>query len=163
MEEVTLTEEERKALRGSLAIRPDETFQYVPQAYRCYTIKDGVYVYTVRKELWPVFTLKGVDGVQATLDEDNLHGEVHMDGGGKSSITVRRGQHSLRTCARGIITWRNLRDASGRLVSPPEPDTLTKGIKEDALRILPPALIAELTNAITERSTLTEEELRGLE
>ena len=160
MSDVVLTDAMKKRLRGSLGFKVDAKFQYVPKAYR--DQENGEFV--IPKEFWPVFTLRGVDGVNATLAEDNLHGTVTMHpNDNTSSITVRSGKHKVDTCRRGVITWKNFRDIDGKLLSCPEKDDSTGGVTEESLKVLSPALLAELTNAITERSILTSEELLGLE
>lgn len=158
--DIVLTDEMRAALAGSLGFRVEETFAYTPRAYR---VKRADETYIVPKAAWPVFTLRGVDGVSATLAEDKLHGTVKMGEDGSRSITISSGRHKVDTCCRGIVTWRNFRDDKGRLISPPEPDTINGGVMESALRVLSPALISELANAIIERSVLTAEEMLGLE
>jgi hypothetical protein len=160
MKDVVLTDDLRKKMAGLFGFRLDGKFLYVPQRCRQRTM-DGAW--EIPKELWPVFTIRGIDGVESTLAEDNLHGTVSVDESGKSSVTIKSGRHKITTCSRGILTWKNLRDNTGKLIAPPEQDSITGGVTTDALRVLPASLLAELANAINERSTLTEEELLGLE
>lgn len=159
--DVILTEEMKKKLKGFMAFKLDAKFLYVPKIYR---EKNADGEYDIPKELWPVFTLRAMDGVEATLAEDEMEFNYSdfSDGKvGKSAMKMNSGRIKIETCKRGIVSWRNLRNTDGTLIQVAQSNN--NGIDEGELRKLPPNLITELTNAITEQSRLTEEELLGLE
>lgn len=161
VKDVVLTDEIKAKIKGFTGFKPESSFKYVPKVYR-EKGPDGEYV--VPKEYWPIFTLRGMDGVEATRNEDNLEVTYDNISDGNisgSSMRVNSGKTKILTCQRGIISWRNLRYDDGSLVKVP---TKKNGVlDEDALRHLPPALITELANAITEQTKLSDEELLGLE
>jgi hypothetical protein len=157
--DVQLTSEMLERLQGFMPIKVDESWAYVPAVYR-QKREDGEYL--IPKSLWPIFRIRGIDGVQATLKEDEIHGTYHINDDGKPEFTMRSGAVKLKTVRCGVIGWENLRDTDGKLMSEPEKDQVTGGIMEKSVRILSPALITELCNAITEHSKLAEEELLGL-
>lgn len=157
MGRIKLSKEILNQVFDSCGLLPDADFKYVPMAWRHPDIPN---------DLRPVFTLRGIDGVDAVLDEDRLHGKVERDEAtGRTSITVQSGEHKLRVCARGIRAWRNLSamDENGELVpvSDFNADDKTNDIPFKTLRALSERLITELSFAIEKHSVLTEEEKRG--
>lgn len=159
--DVVLTDEMKKRLKGYLAFKVDASFKYVPKPYRQKN-SDGEYY--IPKDLWPVFTLKGLDGVEATLEEDNMeisYGEITEGKASDSKMKINSGKTKLNTLKKGLVNWKNLRTEDGKLVQCP--DIKNDGVSDESLRVLSPGLIAELYNAITTQSILTEEELQGLE
>jgi len=161
--DVVMTEEMRKRLRTCLAIPVKAEFPYVPRIYRATTLdkSTGELQYDIPKELWPVFFLKGIDGVQATMMEDRLLGEATYDGN-QVKTSIHSGKIRVRICKLGILGWKNFRDIQGNLIPRPELDS-DGTVTEDSLKIISASLMVELANAITEQSRLTEDELLGLE
>lgn len=162
-ENLILTDEMRQKLKGVLGFQVDAKFSYVPKVYR---EKSAAGEYAIPKSLWPVFTLRGLNGLEATLTEDDLGGKIVWHSDDTRTVEVKRARVKVNTCKKGIVTWRNFRDVFGKLIpvpAPADPNDSAQGIKEDCLRYVSPELMTELTNAITEQSYLTEEELRGLE
>jgi hypothetical protein len=163
-ENLILTDEMKKKLKGVLGFQVDAKFSYVPKIYREKSKITGDY--DIPKTLWPVFTLRGLNGVEATLAEDELDGRIVWGADDTRTVEVKRARIKINTCKRGIVTWKNFRDCTGKLIAVPtaaDPNDTMAGIKEECLRYVSPELMTELTNAITEQSYLTEEELRGLE
>lgn len=162
-ENLILTDEMRAKLKGVLGFQIDAKFSYVPKIYREKT-PNGEWV--ILKTLWPVFTLRGLNGLEATLAEDDLGGKVVWSADDTRTVIIRRAKVKVETCRHGIVSWKNFRDVTGKLIPAPAPDdpnNVGAGIKEDCLRYISPDLMTELANAITEQSRMTEEEERGLE
>lgn len=158
MSDVWLNEEVQKRMAKFTGITPEEKFRYVPETCR---EKDENGEYYIPKELWPVFTLRGVDGVEATLREDEVETRFDADQSNGANIKMNSGKIKLKTCKKGIVTWKNLRDRNGKFIQPP---TQHNGeISDYDIRKLSPGLITELAEAINERTILTDEELQGLE
>jgi CRISPR/Cas system type I-B associated protein Csh2 (Cas7 group RAMP superfamily) len=59
------------------------------------------------------------------------------------------------------VTWKNWRNTDGVPVQIPVAGK--SGITDEDLKKIPPALMTELANAITEQARLTDEEMLGLE
>jgi hypothetical protein len=154
--DVQLTPELKEKLKkaGVLGFQLKSTFPYVPKIYR----REGL-----PKELWPIFFLRGLDGVETAGLEDEMHGSVTVDSSNGTSVKINSAKVRVKTVKLGVISWKNFRDSDGNLIPSPAKDSLNNGITEDGLRYLPPSLQVELCNAITEHSTLTDEELLGLE
>ena len=157
---IILTDDYRRRMAGCLAFKVDATFLYVPQACR-EKKESGEYI--IPKQLWPVFVLRGLNGLDGTLKEDSMLDNISYDTAGNSTVRMRPGHVKVETCCKGITGWRNLRDVDGAVVPFPGVDPVTKIMPEAGLACLPPALITELTNAIQSQSRLTEEEALGLE
>lgn len=146
--DVSLTEEMKKKIARYMAIVPEAEFKYVPAVYR---IND------MPKAVWPAFTLRGLDGLEATLNEDRTEFSP-----GKGAYSLNSGESKLYSCRHGIRGWKNLRDQNGVIV--PDAEFNFDGTLSDkSLRLLSPSLISELANAINEQCRLTAEEELGLE
>lgn len=164
-QDVILTDEVKKKLAGAgmLGFQIDAKFSYVPKVFR---EKNTNGEYLIPKTIWPVFTLRGLNGLEATLAEDDLGGRVVWNEDNSRTIDIKRARIKVNTCKKGIVTWRNFRDMNGKLIpvpAPEDPNNVGAGIKEECLRYISPTLMSELTDAITEQSQLTQEELQGLE
>jgi hypothetical protein len=134
---VGLSEELKQALQACEPIEVEGTFLYVPLPYRT--------AYPEDKERWPVFKLRYLDGLQVVGSQDKLFARV----AGTAELAVTRGAHIIHICyeLEGIAGWKNY----------------TIDYKDrESIRRLPQALLSELCNAITGRTLLTEEEVRGL-
>ena len=161
---VQLTEEQMLKLKssGALGFKLDATFPYVPEVYRDSENK-------IEKSLWPVFTLKGIDGVRSSELEDSISSDVsykkfNKDGSSNgASFKLHSGKARIETLRLGLITWKNFRNDKGELIAKPKEDKAHGGIERSSLRVIHPKLQAELVNAITEQKQLTEEERLGLE
>lgn len=143
--DLVLTPEQKEKLKGFLPIKPDATFKYVPKVFRDAGID---------KKLWPVFILKGKDGIEISKALDSAGHISYDQATGKADFIPTAGKQRLETLEKGIIGWKNYRDADGSLVE-------FKG--KESIKFLPDALQTELQNAINERSELSQEELQGLE
>ena len=139
---VELTDKQRKKLNSFLPVKVDGTFKYVPKIYReVYEEKD-----------WPVFILKPMTGTEALRTSDLMTGEFSVEEDGKSKTTIQRGSYVVEVCHKGVVGWSNYKDDKGKMIG-----------YDKELDVLPSALMDDLCNAITEHTTLTEEELLGLE
>ena len=158
VKELELTDEMKERLRGFAAIEVVNEFQYVPRACRQ---KDDNGAWVIPKNLWPVFTLRGLDGIQQTMKGDAL--DVQIDANGKPFVAKSNtGKIAVDVCRKGVVTWRNWRTAEGALVSIGLGTGQGENLRDEDLGKLPPNIMFELCNAITEQSLLTEEELVGL-
>jgi len=160
MSDIELTQEMKDRLKkiGCLGFELEEEWKYVPRSYR---EKDKKGKFKIPQKLWPVFTLRGLDGIETTEMEDLLNGGIeYVDG--KTIARQNLGLAKTETCKRGIVTWSNFRNSKFEIIKPPEKNPAGIGIIEDSLRYISPSLMVELTNAITEHMHLTDEELLGL-
>jgi hypothetical protein len=149
--DVELTEEMRKKIEQYMAIEPAAEFRYVPKVYR--DKKNNI-----PKELWPVFILRGLDGIEATLNEDRT--ELSVVNG---SYKLNTGESKLYACRHGIVSWKNLRNSKGALIPDPVKNVVDGCVSDASLKQLSPSLIAEIANAVNEQSRLSPEEESGLE
>lgn len=163
MPDIQLSEEMKERLKkaGVVAYQLKNTWKYVPRAYRETKDKDGKTMEAIPKEHWPVFTLRCLDGVSASLLEDKLNTKIELVKDGNTSMTLNSGRVRLETCSKGIVGVKNFLDTNGKEVKV-EKDKVHGGITEDSLKHFSPTLQVELTNVITEQTTLTEDELLGL-
>lgn len=161
MSEKLLTKEQKEKLKsiGNLGFSLKNEWPYVPKAYR---EKDKNDNFIIDKELWPIFILKGLDGVESSLMGDKLHSGIKLTPNG-TTMELNRGNVTVETCKLGIVTWKNFRNDKFETIPPPEKDEALGGISKESVRVLPPGLMVELTNAITEHDRLSDEELLGLE
>lgn len=155
-----MTPELRDKLKGFLAFSVETPFAYVPKIFR----------ENLPKENWPVFMLRSKNGLEIAKLEDNS-GFLTVDEANKStSFHPQSGTSRLNTLATGIIKFKNYPMEDGALISyDSKLKTLVVGGKSrtaqinDAIKHLPVDIQRDLQNAINERDTLAEEELRGLE
>lgn len=138
--DVVISPEYLAKIRKFTAIRPNETFLFVPEAFR-----------DMPDNLKPRFVLKPISGEEAMQFSDLMRGEVSVDAG-KALVSVKRGAYTINVVRAGLVSWENYYDLEGRQVP------FTKGNIES----LPVALLEELSDAITGRSSLTKEEVLGL-
>jgi len=136
-----MTEEVRKKLSSFLAITPDATFKYTPQAFKILPPK-----------FWPIFTLRYMDGIELAEFEGQSGFIVHSEKGREFHGTP--GKYRIALLKKGIEAWKNYFDKSGK-------EIVFQG--EESIKVLPPDLQNDLMNAITEQTELSEEELRSLE
>jgi hypothetical protein len=141
---IELTPELIEKIRDYSPIKIENQFLYVPMVYRALPV-----------EVRPVFTLSYVDGREIVRAEDLMNGSVSYSSTGERKVTVKRGAFALQMCELGIKGWRNywtLEEQSKEIVF------------KDATSIsaLPSEMMHELANAITERRTMSQEEMTGL-
>jgi hypothetical protein len=160
VENKVLTNEVRQKLAstGMLGFTENPEFIYTPEAFR--EKKEDSDEYAIPKELWPVFTLKGKDGVESAKMEDNM-GYMEIDNKSKNQRWIgKSGSRRVEILQVGIIGWKNWYDTDGNLI----PFRHNNGkVHTDCLKRIPVGLAIELANAITDRITLSPEELEGLE
>lgn len=137
---ITISKEYLDRIRRFAAIKPDETFIYVPEAYR-----------DLPEELKVRFTLRPITGEQALRFSDAMRGEVMVENG-KALVTTKRGEFTINVVRQGLVSWENYYDSNGIVVP------YAKGILEN----FPRALLEELCDTIMSRASLTEEEVLGL-
>lgn len=139
-----MTDEMRAKMDAAYRPIPAEgTFPYVPLIYRTWPI-----------EKRPVFMLKRMDGLTLLRSEDKLFTRVYGDDTSSNGarVEISRGAFMAYICVVGIVGWRNYYDL-----------TYVKDQHEKLIGRLPPDLLREIANAITERQEMTDDEKRGLE
>lgn len=155
---LTLTKEMKDRLKKSgmigFSIRSD--FLYVPLAFR---EKDNDGQYIIPKELWTVYKLKGIMGVDDLKIYEDVLSKVELS---NEQALIKNSSIALSICKYGILCWKNQYSDNDSIVDF-EIDELTKTISDKSLNVLSKELIRELANAIYEHSTLTEDELLGLQ
>lgn len=159
--DIVLTDEMKKRLKeaGAIGFTLENNFPYTPGAYKTKDNDD----YVIPKALWPVFTLRGLDGVERAKIEDLGKGKVSFNKDGESTIKTDMGKLRLMTLKKGIVTWNNFVDEKGVKIPKPEKDPIDNGIKEDFLRYIPSSLQIELSGVIMNNGSINEEEKLGLE
>jgi hypothetical protein len=138
--DTVITEEYMQKIRSFAAIRPEERFNYIPSVYR-----------TLPIELQPIFVLQPISGEDILRFSDSMRGEVFVEGG-KAQINVKHGEYTISVVKKGLKEWNNYYDLSGNIID------YVPGI----INNLPRELLEELSEAITSKSRLTDEELLGL-
>ena len=88
---VTISKEYLEKIRRFTAIRPEETFAYVPIAFR-----------ELPDELKPKFTLRPISGEDALRYADDMRGEVTIDNG-KALVSVKRGAYAIAVVKKGLV------------------------------------------------------------
>jgi len=152
VKDLVLTKEMKEKLSGLLAFQVDAIYKYVPALYR--EKKNGTYI--IPKEFWPVFSIRSLNGVELDELEDTVGFTVlKADDPNYREFHGRSGTRRLEVLRKGLKGWKNFRDDTGKIVAYEEGDA---GIAK-----LPLAIRQDLQEAIMERMTLTEEELRSLE
>lgn len=140
IKKVVISKEYLERIRGFTAIRPEESFMYIPLAFR-----------DLPEELRPRFTLRPISGESALRFADSMRGEVSIDNG-KAQVNVKRGEYTISVVKCGLLGWENYYDAEGKTVL----------YRQAVIENLPVRLLEELSQAITSRANLTEEEVLGL-
>ena len=169
--DMKLTPEMMAKIKDCVGFDVYDTFIYSPKAFRQ---KDTDGNYSIPKELWPIFTLKSKDGLEIAQIEDNA-GFVEYRKDGSSIWHSQSGTTRVSTLGNGIIKIKNLPLDSAKMLSYSKENltiTITEngidkkvilGEENEIVKYLRPNLQVELQDAINERSTLTDEERRGLE
>jgi len=137
---VIISKEYLERIRGFTAIRPDETFVYIPLAFR-----------DLPEEMRPRFTLRPISGEAALRYSDSMRGEVTVEGG-RAQVTVKRGEYTINVVRGGLLGWEGYYDTNGNVMP----------FRSASIENLPVKLLEELSQAITSRANLTEEEVLGL-
>lgn len=137
---VIISNEYLEKIKKFAAIQPEETFEYVPLAYRDF-----------EKELQPIFILKPISGEKILKFSDEMSGDVTI-GKGLTSVKVKRGSFVVSVVKEGLLNWQNFYNLKGKIIeySPTSFDCLQR------------RLIEELSEAILSRSSISEEEVLGL-
>lgn len=149
-----LDNETRKLLAetGMLGFTENPEFLYVPKAFRESE--------KIKKEFWPIFKLIGKNGIESAKMEDGMG---HMEYDDKNDVRRwigKSGSSRIGILSDGIKGWKTFYDKDGELI----PFRENNGkISTHSLERVPVALAIELSNAILDRTSLTQEELLGLE
>jgi hypothetical protein len=165
--DLRLTPELQKKLSGFLGFSIDANFQYTFKVYR---------ENNVPKDLWPLFTLKSLDGLEVAQREDKA-GFTSLDQeSGQVQLHIGSGSKRIATLESGIVAIKNFILEDGSTLSfDKESGKITilaqkngkqssvVGTVSDIIKYLPAAAQLELQEAINEHSSLSEEELQGLE
>jgi len=145
-----LTPELQEKLNKVSGLTKEHTFLYVPKVYR------EIGPDLIPKSEWPVFKLRGKNGLEIAEAEDN---SGYMDTE-QQRLVITAGKARLQTLANNILGWKNFKDREGNLVEFVQEKNV---VYKTALQRLSAELQRELHEAINEQSVLTEEELQGLE
>jgi hypothetical protein len=141
-EKLIVDEAYRKKLEAKYRpIEIDSVFKYVPKDFRPLPVEER-----------PVFYLKRLDGLTVVRSQDYLFAKVYDSGSGDVKTQVNQGAFTAHVCLLGVERWRNYFSLQ-----------YNENEREKLIKRLPPDLLRELADAITERQEMTEEELRGLE
>ena len=134
-------------LQSLVGFSEDATFLYVCKVHR----------ENLPKSAWPVFKLRGKTGIEVAKIEDAA-GFFDVK---NQRMIFTTGSQRLETLAGGIIGWNaKFVDGAGKSI----PFAAEDGrVTENSLKRLSATLQVELQNAINEQSSLTPEELQGLE
>lgn len=159
IEKRVLDNETRKKLAsiGGLGFTEEVEFKFTFPEYK---EKDKEGEYIVEPKLWPIFTLKGMTGIDSTkLTSEMGYTEVDKDSGNSRYIS-KAGHQKLKILKEGIVGWENYFDDNGQEIVFRHNNNVIKPV---CIEQIPPNHIIHLANAITERNKLTVEELSGLE
>jgi hypothetical protein len=137
---IVISKEYLDKIRKFTAIRPRESFVYVPVVFR-----------ELPEEQRPRFTLQPISGEDTLRFSDSMRGEVAVEGG-KALVSVKRGAYTVNVVRAGLVSWENYFDIEGVMVA----------FKPGNIENLPLELLEELSDMITSRSSLTQEEILGL-
>jgi len=166
--DMEITPDIKEKLKGFLGFQVEAAFRYVPKVFRDNNLS---------KNLWPVWTLRSKDGISIAKSEDSI-GYVEMDKKDTESTKYRTqsGTQRIETLREGIVSVKNFRCENGSIIeydktssymkiSPLEGEPKEKAGAdiESLIKMLSAEYQIEIANAINERSTLTSEELLGLE
>jgi len=143
IENIVISKEYLDKIRNFAAIQPNETFVYVPIAYR-----------NLPDELKPRFTLSPISGEDCLRYADMMRGEVFVDGG-KAQVQIKHGEYTIAVVKKGLRQWDNYYDINGNVI-PFQVGNISN------FDVLPRELLEELSEAITSKSKLTNEEMLGL-
>jgi len=156
---IELTPEQIKLLKKNYGFKIVDSFRYVPLAFRS---KDSDGKYILPKSLWPVFLLKGIDGLTSMDVQDEMANNVDYDTETNQikGFKFKIGTATIANCRRGIIGIENFYDEEGNEINFESKNGV---ITDECLRKLKPDLMSELSSAIVDRSILSEDELLGLE
>lgn len=144
----SLTPELLEKLNKFKGFSDTSTFQYVPKIYR-----ENVDV--IPKKDWPIFKLKGRDGLDLADSEDNMGHELK-----NGKVYTTTGEVRIKTLQSNILDWKNFKDQDNKNI-PFVKDA--EGLTKQCIAKLPSPLQVELLLAINDHSILTQEELEGLE
>jgi hypothetical protein len=151
--DIVMDEKTKERMKNVLAFRVDAEFNFVPAVCR---EKDKKGEYFIPKNLWPVFTLKSLNGIDLSEVEDHISYRVIEKHGDDVRMRLYNttGSARIEILKRGVISHSNYRDMDGKVIPFTGEETIAK---------YPVSLQNELQDAIEKHSVLTEDETRGLE
>ena len=144
----TLSPELEEKLRAVRGFSQKAKFLYVPEVYR-------QNANVIPKKEWPIFELKGKDGIDLADSEDDLGHELK-----NGKVYTSTGEVRIKVLKSNILGWKNFLDTENKeIVFVKDSD----GVTTTCIARLTSVLQVELNVAINAHSTLTQEELEGLE
>lgn len=176
MEEIhlELTTEQKNRISSCMGFTVDTPFPYVPKAFRAVDSDSGEPY--LPKEAWPIFTLRSKDGLEIAELEDSAGYMTYDQKKDDARLRFESGTVRIQTLCKGIIRVKNYRMENDDIVDYDaktcdmvirHPDGKSKVRNNVDIRKFVKLMKAdfqkEIQNAINERTTLTEEEARGLE
>jgi len=143
-----LTPELEKKLKLFKGFAEESTFLYVPSIY---TENSDV----IPKKEWPIFKLKGNDGIALSESEDNLGSELR-DG----KVYTSTGEVRIKILQSNVLGWKNFIDVDDIEIPFIKNGN---GLSKESIARMPQTIQVELLQAINNHSKLSKEELEGLE
>jgi len=159
-EKRVLDNEMRKKLAkiGGLGFTENPEFIFTFPEFKKKDKETGEYI--IEQKYWPVFTLEGMGGIESTkITSDMGYTEIDKESGNQRYIS-KSGQQKVKILTKGIKKWSNYFDSEGNEIVFRHNNGK---VKSSCLELIPPVHTIHLTNAITERDTLSKEELEGLD
>jgi hypothetical protein len=148
--EKKITPELEAKLNKIRGLSQTHEFLYVPKVYRL--AGEGV----IPKSEWPIFKLKGKNGLEIAEAEDNA-GYMEAE---TTHVVLTGGKARIATLGKHILGWSNFKDRDGVEIKFHAEGGV---VYKTSMQRLSAELQRELQEAINEQSVLTEEELQGLE
>lgn len=145
-EERKLTPEVEKKLKELRGFTSDEHFFFTPNVYK----------ENLPKDKWPVFKLKGRDGIAiAKSEDDSGYYKTKTD-----QMYMTTGTSRIDLLRNNILGWKNFKDKKENNIS-----FIKRGTQVDSesLKKISQEMQLQLQEAILSHSQLTSEEVEGLE
>ena len=146
------------AKTNALGFTEDPNFKYVPIAFKEKDKETDEYI--IPKNLWPVFKLRGKNSIESAKLEDNMGYVEYDDKNNTRKWIGKSGTAKIKIVEDGVKGWDNWYDSEGKEIVFRHNNGK---IHKESVGRIHSELLTELANAITERHTLTPEELEGLE
>lgn len=160
VENINLTPELKKKLKGKTGISINNTFKYVPEVFRTKK-ENGEWEFS--PETWSVFTLRTLSGIEISRLRDQCSSTTIKDG--EESTVLQTGLLQTKIIKKGLKGWKRFYNIDFTSEIEFKKDFINKDgeLTQTALDFLSVDLSLELYVAITARIELSEEELRSLE
>lgn len=133
-----------------IAIDPDATHRYIPKIARDWPVEDQ-----------PVFLIKTLKAKEAANLQDGMtDAVVNKKDSNDTTVRIYSGTAAVKALKAGLVGWENFKDADGEDVEFRENNGTPRMENFDRI---PVKIRAELAEAITEGTFLTEQEEKNSE